>query len=92
MAAPLQAGQGNIGGCGGLGGEHGDCCRYTPAMVSMEYLVIEYLVNGNIQQGFETEVKRRFVKISIVSLMVIASASQFHVYLPWGQRPFSIVS
>ena len=24
--------------------------------------------------------------------MIIASASQFHVYLQWGQRPFSIVS
>ena len=36
-------------------------------------------------------------KVSIVShshpyLMIIASASQFHVYLPRGQRPFSIVS
>ena len=45
----------------------------------------------------ETKVKRRFTKVSIVSyirlaLMIIASASQFHVYLPWGQRPFSIVS
>ena len=26
------------------------------------------------------------------SLMIIASASQFHVYLLWGQCPFSIVS
>ena len=26
--------------------------RYTPAMVSMEYLVIEYLVNGIIRQVF----------------------------------------
>ena len=24
--------------------------------------------------------------------MIVASASQFHVYLPWGQRPFIIVS
>ena len=43
----------------------------------------------------ETNVKRRFAKVSIVSysrpsLMVIASASQFHVFLPWGQFPFSI--
>ena len=35
--------------------------------------------------------------VSIVSyshpaLMIIASASQFHIYLPWGKRPFSIVS
>ena len=24
--------------------------------------------------------------------MIIASATQFHFYLPWGQCPFSIVS
>ena len=45
----------------------------------------------------ETKVKRRFVKVSIVSyshpfLMIIALASQFHIYLPWVQRQFSIVS
>ena len=45
----------------------------------------------------ETKAIRRFEKVSIVSysrpsLMIIASGSQFHVYLPWGQRPFSIVS
>ena len=45
----------------------------------------------------ETNVIRRFGLVSIVSyscpsLMIISSASQFHVYLPWGQRPFSIVS
>ena len=37
----------------------------------------------------ETKVKRRFAKVSLVfyfcpSLMIIASASQFHIYLPWG--------
>ena len=45
----------------------------------------------------EMKVKRRFAKVSIVSysrlsLMIIALATQFHVYLPWGQRMFSIVS
>ena len=45
----------------------------------------------------ETNAIRRFAKVSIVSysrpsLMITASASQFHFYLPWGQRPFSIVS
>ena len=45
----------------------------------------------------ETNAIRRFRLVSIVSysrpsLMIIASVSQFHVYLPWGQRPFSIVS
>ena len=53
----------------------------------------------HIEYGVELETKaiRRFAKVSIVSyscpsLMIIASASQFHVYLLWGQRPFSIVS
>ena len=46
---------------------------------------------------FETKAIRRFAKVSIVSysrssLMTIAFASKFHVYLAWGQRPFSIVS
>ena len=45
----------------------------------------------------ETKAIRRFAKVSIVSysrpsLMMIELASQFHVYLPWGQPPFSIVS
>ena len=45
----------------------------------------------------ETKAIRRFSEVSIVSysrpsLMIIASASQFHVYIPWGQCPFSIVS
>ena len=45
----------------------------------------------------ETMAIRRFAKVSIVSyscpsLMIIVSAFQFHVYLPWGQRPFRIVS
>ena len=35
--------------------------------------------------------------VSIVSYrslshVIILSASQFHIYLPWGQYPFSIVS
>ena len=45
----------------------------------------------------ETKAIRRFANVSIVSysrpsLMIIASVSQFHVYLPLGQRLFSIVS
>ena len=45
----------------------------------------------------KTKIKRKFAKFSIVpysrpSLMINASASQFYVYLPWGQSPFSIVS
>ena len=31
------------------------------------------------------------VSYSRPSLMINASRTQFHVYLPWGQRPFSIV-
>ena len=53
--------------------------------------------NGEMGLELETKVKRRFAMVSIVSysrpsLMILALASQFHVYLPWGQRPFSIVS
>ena len=45
----------------------------------------------------ETQAVRRFAKVSIVSysrpsLMIIALASQFHVYLSYGQCLFSIVS
>ena len=45
----------------------------------------------------ETKVKQRFAKVSIVSysrtsLMIIASAYQFRIYLPWGQHLFNIVS
>ena len=52
---------------------------------------------GAARLELESKVKRRFAKVSIVSysrlfLMIIASASQFHVYLPWGQHPFSKVS
>ena len=40
--------------------------------------------------GLETNAIRRFGLVNIVSysrpsLMIIASVSQFHVYLPWGQ-------
>ena len=36
--------------------------------------------------------KIRIVSYSRPSHMIIASVSQFQVYLQWGQRPFSIVS
>ena len=52
---------------------------------------------GAARLELESKVKRRFAKVSIVSysmsspsLMIIASASQFHVERRWGQRPFSI--
>ena len=63
--------------------------------------VVQVLAQGIIELAglveLETKVKRRFGKDSIVSyirlsLMLIALASRFHVYLPWGQRLFSIVS
>ena len=52
---------------------------------------------GDRDRELETKAIRRFAKVSIVSysrpsLVIIASGTQFHVYLPWGQRPFSIVS
>ena len=53
------------------------------------------IIPDHPQLELETKVKRRFEKVSIVSyshtsLMIIAPVSQFHVYLPWGQRPFSL--
>ena len=43
------------------------------------------------------ELETRFAKVSIVSysrpsLIIIVSASQFHIERPWGHRLFSIVS
>ena len=57
--------------------------------------IIQFLEACRVE--LETKVKRRFAKVSIVScsrlyLVIIASASQFHVYLLWGQGLFSIVS
>ena len=54
------------------------------------------LATGDQLLELETKAIQRFAKVSIVSysrpsLMIIALASQFHVYLPWSQRPFSIV-
>ena len=64
------------------------------------FLNIQVSSSFNLHSGLlelETKAFRRFAKFSIVSynrpsLMIIVSASQFHVYLPWGQHPFSIVS
>ena len=55
------------------------------------------LATGDQLLELETKATQRFAKVSIVFysrpyLVIIASASQFHVYLLWGQRPFSIVS
>ena len=52
---------------------------------------------ANSELELEIKAIRRFARVSIVSysrlsLMIIVSASQFHIYLPWGQCPFSIVS
>ena len=50
---------------------------------------------GIDQVELETKAIRRFAKILQSRrrpLLIIASASQFHVYLPWGKYPFSIVS
>ena len=75
--------------------------RQLEAGPSEEDLVFGLGGLGLDQGGYilelETKAIRRFAKVSIVSysrpsLMIIASASQFHVYLPWGRRPFSIVS
>ena len=67
----------------------------------VHFLLIWAVVQNQSQAGYllelETKVKWRFAKVSIVSFsrssfMIIALASQFYVYLPWSQCPFSIVS
>ena len=71
------------------------CCQFNS--------IIKDLVStapaspGQPRLELQTKVKRRFTKVRIVSycrpsLMIIVSASQFYIYLPWGQRLFSIVS
>ena len=62
-----------------------------------EWVRFTILTNRGTQLELETKAIRRFAKVSIVSysrpsLMIFVLASQYHVYLPWGQRPFSIVS
>ena len=43
-------------------------------------------------EGYPKVRENFIVSYSRPSFMIIMSASKFHVYLPWGQRPFSIVS
>ena len=69
-----------------------------PAECSVAACICPVWVSGpGCRLELETKAIRRFAKVSIVSysrrsLTIIASASQFHVYLPWGQCPFRIVS
>ena len=70
--------------------------RTHPLVTGIQWANIG-IIPDHPQLELETKVKWRFEKVSIVScsrpsLMIITLASQFHVYLPWGQRPFSIVS
>ena len=80
---------------------HFDYGVIVPELRRMMRTATGHMCRGQTEQrgGVELETKaiQRFTKVSIVSysrpsLMIIASATQFHVYLPWGQRPFSIVS
>ena len=64
-------------------------------LTSRMTLDIRFAVHCPVE--LETKAIRRFAKVSRVSyscpsLMIIASASQFHIYLPWSQRLLSIVS
>jgi len=42
---------------------------------------------SEVREGYHVSL----VSYSRPSLMIIALASQFHIYLPWDHRPFSIV-
>ena len=73
----------------GLRRGHHDLQRQVPPVL------IQVLDQSEIE--LKTNAIRMFAKVSIVSysrpsLMIIASAFQFHVYLPWGQHLFRIVS
>ena len=70
-------------------------CNWKKFEQSPDVICISVIVQLILE--LETKVVRRFAKVSIVSysrpsLMIIALASQFHVYLLWGQCLFSIVS
>ena len=69
---------------------HAHICTFI-VYSSVDSCVVPLLILGwgNVIE-LETKVKRRFAKVSIVSysrlsLMIIASVSQFHIYLPWAQ-------
>ena len=73
---------------------HYQCYHHTTprvGAVQSMHLECKYLQQAAVILELETNVIRRFAKFS-PSLMIIASASQFQIYLPWGQRPFIIVS
>ena len=75
-------------------------CQATPIITRGPELPWTQLTSTPPPQStleLETKAIRMFAKVSIVSysrpsLMIIALATQFPVYLPWGQRLFSIVS
>ena len=85
----------------GAGDRQMVCCAAVPWAARPRPHVASSQGNVDIQGAghnileLETRVKRRLAKVSVVSyvsLMIIASVSQFHVYLPWGQHPFSKVT
>ena len=60
--------------------------------VKLETKVAEdYAKFYNHGEGPYSWLKTLLVSIVSYSWLIIVSASQFHIYLPWGQRPFSIV-
>ena len=70
-------------------------CNWKKFEQSPDVICISVIVQLILE--LEAKVVQRFAKVSIVSysrpsLMIIALAPQFHVYLPRGQHLFSMVS
>ena len=64
-------------------------CNYIASSVT----VAVFISAANRSIGEVVQSRRRpLLSYSRLSLMIIASRTQFHIYLSWGQRLFSIVS
>ena len=74
---------------------------YFVEYIAPPWIIMITLLSGGVDtrawnEGY-LKVREDFGLVSIVSyccpsLMIIAPASQFHIYLPWGKCLFSIVS
>ena len=58
----------------------------------MDPIVISPEIGSLMQKSYGTGRLVSIVSYIRLSLMIIASGTQFHVERPWGQCPFSIVS
>ena len=78
-------------------GDHQLMCP-APFIVSLPIVPGPGVTRHQSAVELQTKVKRRFAKVSLVSysrpsLMIVGVGVPIsHLYLTWGQRPFSIVS